>query len=354
MTKRYIVELEDAEDIENLRPHCQKVGSPSAIGDIVVVESDLSLYELEEIEGVVCAEEECFDHPNEDYAYTQEDFRTWFLPFLAQSDTLRSKRDGAGVDIYIMDTGMRLTHEEFEGRAQTIYSFDGRDYDPDDSMSPAHGTQVGSCAAGATLGPAKAAKLYNVRYSFSNAYGTKALDTVLKHHREKDPNRVSILNMSFGSPSRLYVSMMRRLTDEGIICVGAAGNAARRGPEYPAASDDVIAVGSHDEFHFPSNFTNFGPELDIYAPGDMGVMAGIEADDAYDQAISGTSFSAPLVSGMLALITQGSHIRTRESALKAKKRLLNLAARNRLALRGDYERDPNRVPSFRFKDRPIG
>ena len=215
---------------------------------------------------------------------------------------------GEGVDIYIMDTGINYDHEEFEGRA--LYGgFDpvdvtqyenrtGRDCD-------GHGTHVASLAAGKTYGAAKKARLYSIRvldcYGFG-PYSTivSGLDYAARVIAER--RRPAVVSMSLsGWFSRTLDTALTRLYNQGIIIVVAAGNdlsnACRRSP---ASSDKVITVAGTDINDRLYMYSNLGPCVDIFAPGYY-ILAASYSCDTCTTYMSGTSMSAPKVSGAAAI-----------------------------------------------------
>ncbi len=109
-----------------------------------------------------------------------------------------------------------------------------------------------------------------------------------------------IINMSFGGTYRnpLVELALRYAKDAGVLLVGASGNDGTEIPHYPASFTDVISVGSISTDNIISDFSNFGATLDIVAYGEYIVTTYPDSDYI---AWSGTSFAAPMVSGILAL-----------------------------------------------------
>ena len=214
---------------------------------------------------------------------------------------------GAGVDIYIVDSGIRYSHEEIEGRAK----YGGFDFDP--SSAPdgpgsdclGHGTHVAALAGGLTVGSAPCANLYSIRIFGCNGFTSTqvvlaALDHVIRY---RISSRSTIMSMSFGGPYsqsiNLYVAMAYW---SGIIPVAAAGN-WRFDACYmsPASSPYAITVAATDIQDRAAYFTNYGRCVNIFAPGDHITSASHLSDNGYTVK-SGTSMAAPLVSGAAAVL----------------------------------------------------
>lgn len=216
---------------------------------------------------------------------------------------------GEGVDIYILDTGVNYQHEEFENRAR----YPG--YDPMDvylRTSPpqrgadcfGHGTHVASLAAGKTFGSAKKATIYSVRVLDCQNSGPwttvlDGLDYVARVIGER--NRPAIVSMSLGGGYTQSVNTaVQSLHSLGIIVVVAAGNdQADSCQRSPASSQFAITVGGtaiDDSLYF---FTNYGPCVDIFAPGSR-ILAADHTCVGCTKFLSGTSMATPLVSGIAA------------------------------------------------------
>ncbi len=300
-----------------------KVGSPRSLHKVIVVETASSKETIEAIPGVLMVEEESFDTPNE--VTIQKNPANWFLP--SASNTVPNyhyEKTGKGVAIYVMDSGVRFDHLDFQGRdTETVYSFDGFDFGGTvDGAS--HGTMAASCAAGNLHGIAKEASIYNLRYNWSSFEGAKALDAMYTHYLAGD--KPAILSMSFGSSSNIYDQIFSELAANGIVLCAAAGNYDTPYAMFPARRSDVIAVAACDEQLKPSVWgggqaTNYGSEIDIWAGGTGGTAADI-VDTTSTQWAGGTSSACPVVSGALALLLEGTAKLTSYSDVLATKNKL--------------------------------
>jgi len=208
---------------------------------------------------------------------------------------------GSGVSIYIVDTGIDRDHGEVDGRVDVgiDFLFDG--HDTHDCNG--HGTSTASLAAGSTLGVAVEATLVPVRVLSCDGSGwtsdvVAGIDWVTEH-----ASGPSILNLSIGgSRSPLLDAAIDGAAAAGIVVVAAAGNASVDAClNTPSRSRNAITVGATTADDEMAWFSDFGPCVDIFAPG-VGVV-GAEAGTAAGQApASGTSQAAPLVAGVAALI----------------------------------------------------
>jgi len=278
----------------------------------------------------------------------------WGLDRVDQRDlplqgTYNYFRDGAGVSIYIIDSGIRFSHSEFEGRATYGYTSISDGYGWSDCHG--HGTNVAGVAAGKTYGVAKKATLISVRIADCNWNSSKSgtiggIDYVAEYHRKP-----AVANMSWGgSPpgwwertfTRTIEDAIRGMVAKGVTAVVAAGNDGIDACDAsPARLDDVITVGASDRYdaRFVSPgwwSSNYGSCVDIFAPTHV-PTAGVVHD--YDVADGGgTSNSAPAVAGAAALILQASPYLSPSSV---RSRLVWQATPNRLTNIGSGS--PNRL-----------
>lgn len=238
----------------------------------------------------------------------------WGLDRIDQSnlplDNVYTTRcDGARVQVYILDTGIRKSHVEFGGRATCGANFvvgeDCRDYD-------GHGTHVAGTVGGATFGVAKKVDLVDVKIFNRDGVGSlSALLAGIDHvvaQKNKNPSKPMVLNMSLGA---VGTSMeIKQAVDEavaaGIVVVVAAGNRGVDACNYsPAFVPNAITVGATDKQDIRPVWSNFGSCVDIHAPGVLIVSASFLNDNSAT-ILSGTSMSAPHVAGAAALYLQSN------------------------------------------------
>ncbi|KAI0322104.1 serine protease [Amylostereum chailletii] len=208
---------------------------------------------------------------------------------------------GAGVDIYIVDTGINITHGDFGGRARLGAVF-GTTQNVD---RLGHGTHVAGTAAGKQFGVAKDANLIAVKVLGDDGRGANSdfisgMNWVAQS--ASWTNRPSVVNMSINTdnPSQAVDDAATALTQRGIHVAVSAGNANKDALlSSPSRSRAVVTVGSstiNDERRFDSNF---GSAVDIFAPGDNVISAGIASNTAW-MTMSGTSMASPHVAGLIA------------------------------------------------------
>ena len=183
---------------------------------------------------------------------------------------------GSGVDVYILDTGIRVTHEQFDrDRAQCGASFVWGDDDPCNDPH-GHGTHVAGTVAGKDFGVAKDAHVIAVKVLGSDGSGrtddiVDAIDWVARQAYANRDTRRSVINLSLGGTGQsraldwaiLYAKMV-----SNVVSVVAAGNSNQNACIFsPEFSDNVIIVGSTDPDDSRSGFSNFGICVDLFAPG---------------------------------------------------------------------------------------
>ncbi len=260
--------------------------------------------------------------------------------------------------IAIIDNGVRYTHEDLfsriawnidphnpdkseipndgidndgNGYIDDYFGWDVADNDPDPAPIPRprnlplsinpqfgwHGTHVaGIVAASADNGLGIASLGINNRIVCIKAASSKAnsegkvddlsLPYIVEAFEYAIERKVDIINCSFSTTiyDKAVEDIIRDARKQGIIVVAAAGNIKNNSSPtkyYPAAYDGVIGVGATDKDDHISDFSNYGDDIDVMAPGDNIYSTLASGDQGYGY-MSGTSMAAPIVSGLIGLI----------------------------------------------------
>ncbi|MEU4493507.1 S8 family peptidase [Streptomyces sp. NBC_00210] len=253
---------------------------------------------------------------------TQDNPPSWGLDRIDQADTAGDKKytypdsAGEGVTAYVIDTGVRISHKDFGGRA--AHGFDAVDNDDSADDGNGHGTHVAGTIAGSTYGVAKKAKIVAVRVLDDNGSGTTeqvvaGIDWVTKNH--KGP---SVANMSLGGGAdEALDEAVRKAIASGVTFAVAAGNESTDASQgSPARVKEAITVASSTEDDKQSDFSNFGEIVDIYAPGSEITSAWNDSDEG-TKTISGTSMATPHVVGAAAVYLGAHQDATPEQVSKA-------------------------------------
>jgi subtilisin family serine protease len=224
------------------------------------------------------------------------------LPLSTTYDYFTSAGDG--ITAYVIDTGIFLAHEEFEGRAHFgINTVQGED----DADGNGHGTHVAGTIGGKTYGVAKKVTLVAVKVLSAYGSGTWAgviagVDWVTKDHNARNAKGRSVANMSLGgSGMQTMDDAVANSISAGVVYAIAAGNYADDACYYsPARVASSICVGASTMTDARASFSNIGQCVDLFAPGQSITSAWIGSTTATN-IISGTSMAAPHVAGAVAV-----------------------------------------------------
>lgn len=247
----------------------------------------------------------------------------WGLRKISAPEAWDITTGNSEVKIAVIDTGFKLDHPDLSSKFVAGYDFVNNDTDPsipaivdgvaEDSYY--HGTMVAGIAAAATnnsigiAGVDWSAKIMPLMACDNE--GDCYLDKIANAVSFAKNNGANVINLSLGGPSGASVleTAINEAVAAGVTVVAASGN-DNLAVSYPAAYTNVIAVGATSSDDIRASFSNYGPQLDVVAPG-VGVEStyahwnGTSFIDGYATS-NGTSFSAPYVSGLASLLLSTS------------------------------------------------
>ncbi|MFZ9697136.1 MAG: S8 family serine peptidase [Ilumatobacteraceae bacterium] len=217
---------------------------------------------------------------------------------------------GRAVSIYVIDTGVLATHNEFGIRVTQGRNTIENATNPNDTTDcNGHGTHVAGTAAGQSFGVAPDATIVPVKVLDCYGSGTLAgvvagIDWMVAHHQAGVP---AVANMSLGGSTSVALnSAVARAVADGITVVVAAGNSAMDAcTASPASEPLAVTVGATDRYDSRASYSNYGTCVDILAPGSGVLSAGID-DPADEATLSGTSMASPHVAGAAALLLEAA------------------------------------------------
>ena len=230
---------------------------------------------------------------------------TWGLDRIDQRDLplngqYQYNYTGAGVNAFIIDTGIRATHTDFIGRVLPGFTAinDGRGTEDCDG----HGTHVAGTVGGTTWGVAKGVSLIPVRVLDCNGSGTWSGVIAGVDWVANSTLRPAVANMSLGGgASQAVDDAVAGAVSRGATMVVAAGNSNASACNYsPARAPSAITVGASTNADARASYSNYGNCLDLFAPGSA-ITSAWNTGDSATNTISGTSMASPHVAGVAAL-----------------------------------------------------
>ena len=232
----------------------------------------------------------------------------WAMPAIgAPSAWGEMPADAPKVPVAVIDSGICANHSDLAGRILDGWDFLENDSVPQDDFG--HGCAVSGVIAAnmndgiGIAGVAPNAMIMPLRVL--NASGVGSYSDVAAAIVYAADHGAQVINLSLGgsSPSTTLENAVNYAISKDVIVIAAAGNNGTEGALYPGAYPEVIAVGSVDSNLEHSSFSNYGPQIDIWAPG-RDILT-TKSDGSYGL-VSGTSFAAPYVAGAEALGKTGA------------------------------------------------
>lgn len=252
---------------------------------------------------------------------------------------------GAGVDVYIVDTGIFTDHRIFRTTDNQTTRVQDEFFSFTDSVADGdgHGTHCAGTAAGYLFGVSQGANIIGVKVLGDDGSGSSAdtiagMDWIINRHNERKNSgdfKGSVMSMSWGlsGTAATVDRVVLDALDAGIHVSVAAGNdgadACDSTPSHNGgANSAVVTVGSVNIDNQVSSFSNIGTCVDIYAPGEQ-ILSSWNTGESVVNFLSGTSMACPHVSGVMAYLlasAEGSAFKTDPAGLKAK--LLEMARKD--------------------------
>jgi subtilisin family serine protease len=241
---------------------------------------------------------------------TQTPVPSWGLDRIDQrnlplNNTYNWTPNGTGVTAYIIDTGVRVTHTTFGGRASFNFNAVGDGINTDCN---GHGTHVAGTVGGSQYGVAKNVRIVAIKVLSCSGSGTttqvvNGINRVAQLHAA---GASAVANMSLGGgPSTAIDNAVRAAIADGVTFAIASGNSNANACNFsPARVTQAITVNATDRPDNRASFSNFGTCTDIFAPG-VGITSAWMTSDTATNTISGTSMATPHVAGAAALYLQG-------------------------------------------------
>ncbi|KAI7871038.1 peptidase S8/S53 domain-containing protein [Spinellus fusiger] len=215
---------------------------------------------------------------------------------------------GAGVHVYILDSGINAAHKEFGGRAVMEASFVEGDT-PQDSYG--HGTHVAGIVGGRTYGVAKNVRLHGIKILDRHGNGnTAALLQAIDYILASSKPGKTLINLSLSGPRSIVIDQVLQslVLEHNIPVFTSAGNMGDDACKYsPSANPHVFSVGSSSEQDAVSYFSAYGDCVNMYAPGHNIISSWLGQGS---RTLNGTSMAAPHVTGIAALLMAKNSYKT--------------------------------------------
>ena len=267
----------------------------------------------------------------------------WHLPKVSAEDAWEITTGQSSVIVAVLDSGTEFSHNDL-GDGADAYSnvwlnsgedawtdpndpstgngvdddnngfvddWKGWDFDNnnnDGSSNASHGTNVAGVVAAKTNNNTNVAGIAGgnnnngssimiCAVGSSGPNGAVLDDAIL--YAAANGARIVQLSLTVGSSQAIDDAIADAYFNHGVLIINAAGNSGASSVGYPASNDNVMAVGASNQNDFKAGFSQFGPKLEVSAPGVDIVTLSLNNSIV---STSGTSFSAPLTSGVASLV----------------------------------------------------
>ncbi|GJN70223.1 alkaline proteinase precursor [Purpureocillium lilacinum] len=277
-------------------------------------------------------------------AFSTQHSATWGLGSISHrspgsSEYIHQPDAGKGLYAYIIDTGIRATHSEFEGRASAIYSA----FKDETTDTYGHGTHVAGTIGGKTYGVAKKVQLLAVKVFKGRSSTTSTIldgfNFAANDIISKGRNTKSVINMSLGGGvSDAFNRAVDSAAKLGILSVAAGGNTNTDASlRSPASAPSALTVGAVDADWRIASYSNWGKVVKVFAPGSR-VKSAWYTGDKDTSVISGTSMATPHVVGLALHVMSVDGITGPEAVIK---RITETATKDKV--KGDLHGSANLV-----------
>ncbi|KAM4058679.1 subtilase family protein [Hirsutella rhossiliensis] len=258
---------------------------------------------------------------------------------LGSANYVYNANAGEGTYAYVVDSGVLISHQEFEGRAEVAYTA----FENETADTFGHGTHVAGTIGGKTYGVAKKTKILSVKVFQGRRSATSIIlggfNWACNHIVDKRRTETAVINMSLGgSYSALFNLAVETASESGVISVIAAGNEGEDASDVsPASAPSAITVGAIGVNWTMADYSNYGPVVDIFGPGSKITSAWIR-NNTDTNTISGTSMATPHVVGLALTAISVDHV---TGVADVTKHLKETATKDQIT--GDLKDSPNLV-----------
>lgn len=213
--------------------------------------------------------------------------------------SFQNSRNGAGTTVFVIDSGINVHHDEFQGRA--VWGINTVDNVDDDLNG--HGTHVAGIVGGATVGVAKDVSIVAIKCVDSDGYGMTSdvlLGLAFVLQQTHLSNKIVTMSLISNGVNAILDHVAKLLIGQGVPIVVSAGNSAQNVCQQSLTDiNQVLKVAAADKTDTFASFSNYGPCINLIAPG-VNIFSSYIGGNGFYKFLSGTSMAAPFVTGVVA------------------------------------------------------